>query len=85
MYGVNDFEADILVRMAEDRLKPPEKYQDIQFTFPPQLSCSYLFEWERDEQGKIKIYGISLATRLGSTKGAFEDLAGVVIRRSMGI
>jgi hypothetical protein len=85
MYGANDFEADILIRMAEDRIKSHEQYQDIQFTFPPQLSCSYLLEWGRNEQGNINIHGISLATRLGSTKGALADLAGVVIRRTMGI
>ncbi|GEM_PF-3629036 len=84
-YDITSFEADILLTMIEDRLKPAEEYRNIEFTMPKYFSGSYFFEdYEISEDRSIQVKSLTFSSRLGSTKGAIEDMLGVVIRRSMG-
>lgn len=89
MYPVNktdsrqaDLELEMLLRVMTDRILDPESdAKNIEFVMPGTISGSYLFDSYKLEDGKIWVKKISLASRMGSTKGVVEDLVGLIISR----
>lgn len=81
-YGFTQLEADIFTRKIEDHVRPVKEAGKIEFTMPVHMSGSYLFrDYDIKPDGTIGVNELTVATRIGSTKGMIEDLVGVVIRR----
>lgn len=84
-YEVDEEEAEMMIRFTMDKLINPKErdyYNFIEFVMPRHLSGSFVFgDHKIDENGKLQVRQLSLATRIGSTKGVIEDMIGVIIRR----
>jgi len=86
-YGVTSIVAESLVLMIENQIADPANdWKNIKFTWPNQLSLSYMIEdYEIDNNGEILVKKITIAPRFMTEKGAFEDMAGMIIRRCQGV
>ena len=86
-YGVSSIVAESLVLMIKNQIADPANdWKNIKFTWPNQLSLSYMIEdYEIDNNGEILVKKITIAPRFMTEKGTFEDMAGMIIRRCQGV
>ncbi|GIW63272.1 MAG: hypothetical protein KatS3mg091_074 [Patescibacteria group bacterium] len=84
-YNLDKISASALLRMKLDLYKEESEWQTIQFTMPETISLSYLISDYIYKDGKVYAGKLSIAPRLMTQKGVFEDLAGVIIQREAGI
>lgn len=89
-FGMDQLESEMFARMLYDTVKTPEyvdsRDNNIEFTWPVHFSGSYIIDnYKLDEHGKMKIFSMTIASKLGSTKGALEDLMRVAVSRRMAL
>ena len=86
-YGVSLVVAESLVLMIENQIADPSEGKDwekIKFTFPNQISLSWMIEEYENDNGEILVKKITIAPRFMTEKGAFEDMGGMKVERSQG-
>lgn len=86
-YGFTfDLEAEIFWQFLIDMVQPGENWKNIEYTWSSYLSVSYLVDqYSFDKDGNLHVKKLTLAPRLFTNKGVFEDLAGIVIKRPQGV
>ncbi|GIW62629.1 MAG: hypothetical protein KatS3mg090_0455 [Patescibacteria group bacterium] len=84
-YDLDKTSASALLRMKLDLYKDETDWKSIQFTLPEKISLSYLISDYVYKKGKVYAGKLSIAPRLMTQKGVFEDLAGTVILRETGL
>ncbi len=87
-FKMNPLEAEMFTRMIYDTVKTGEYIDsvddNIEFTWPVHYSGSFIYDnYEVYEDGSIIVRSMSIASKLGSTKGALEDLMRVAVKRKM--
>lgn len=93
-YGISELQAKLFTKMVEETIQPVTYSEEkatgnislekaAKFTMPVHMSGSFLIEdYDIHEDRSITVNSMTIATRLGSTKGVIEDLLGAVLDRN---